>query len=140
FLRRSAALAGVGLLAGCGVLPSPAQQTAKVPRVGWLSPGSNASDETFFASFRDGLRELGWVEGQNIAIESRWAEGKFERLPDLAAELVRLKVDVIVTRLRRRPWPPSVRAGRFPSSWSAWAIRWGAGSSPASRARARTSQ
>src|SRR4051794_29947420 len=91
FLQRGAALAGVTFLTGCGVLPSPTQQTAKVPRVGWLSPGSDASDETFLASFRDGLRELGWVVGQNIAMESRWAEGRFERLPDLAAELVRLK-------------------------------------------------
>jgi putative ABC transport system substrate-binding protein len=74
-----------------------AQLPAKVPRIGWLSPGSQASDENFLASFRDGLRELGWVAGQNIAIESRWAEGRFERLPDLAAELVRLKVDVIVS-------------------------------------------
>src|SRR4051812_13887131 len=73
-----------------------AQQPAKVPRVGWLSPGSAASDENFLASFRDGLRELGWVAGQNIVIEPRWAEGKFERLPDLATELVRQKVDVIV--------------------------------------------
>src|SRR5919202_5379539 len=96
FLRRSAALAGVGLLTGCGVLSSPTQQTAKVPRVGWLSPGSAASDEHFLASFRDGLRELGWAEGQNIALEPRWADGSFERLPDLAAELVGLKVDVIV--------------------------------------------
>jgi ABC-type uncharacterized transport system substrate-binding protein len=76
-----------------------AQQPAKVPRVGWLSPGSQTSDQNFIASFRDGLRELGWMVGQNIAIESRWAEGKFERLPDLAAELVRLKVDVIVANV-----------------------------------------
>ena len=62
-----------------------AQQTARVRRVGWLSPGSGTSDENFLASFRDGLRELGWVVGQNIAIEPRWAEGRFERLPDLAA-------------------------------------------------------
>jgi putative ABC transport system substrate-binding protein len=73
-----------------------AQQLVKPPRVGWLSPGSAASDETFLAAFRDGLRELGWVVGQNIVIESRWAEGRFERLPDLATELVRIKVDVIV--------------------------------------------
>src|SRR5918911_4138420 len=96
FLERSAALAGVGLLAGCGVLPFPTQQTTKVPRVGWLSPGSAASDEHFLASFRDGLGELGWAEGRNIALEPRWAEGSFERLPDLAADLVRLGVDVIV--------------------------------------------
>ena len=72
------------------------QRPAKVPQIGWLSPGSSKSDEKFLTSFRDGLRELGWVSEQDIAIESRWAEGKFERLPGLAAELVQLKVDVIV--------------------------------------------
>jgi putative tryptophan/tyrosine transport system substrate-binding protein len=75
------------------------QQTARMPRVGWLSPGSETSDQTFLASFRDGLRELGWIVGQSIAIEPRWAEGRFERLPDLAVELVKLKVDVIVTNV-----------------------------------------
>jgi putative tryptophan/tyrosine transport system substrate-binding protein len=96
-LQRGFALAGLGLVSGCGQsLRLPWQQPPKVPRVGWLSPGSAASDENFLASFRDGLRELGWVVGQNIAIEPRWAEGGFERLPDLAAELVRLPVDVIV--------------------------------------------
>jgi putative ABC transport system substrate-binding protein len=84
-----------GLLAA--PLAAEAQQTGKVPRVGWLSPGSATSDQTFLASFRDALRELGLVVGQNIVIESRWAEGRFERLPDLAADLVRLKVDVIIT-------------------------------------------
>jgi ABC-type uncharacterized transport system substrate-binding protein len=73
-----------------------AQQAGKIARVGWLSPGSAASDDAFLASFRDGLRQLGWAVGQNVTIESRWAEGKFERLPDLAMELVQLKPDVIV--------------------------------------------
>src|ERR1700687_1548378 len=90
----------IGTLAG-GFLAAPvavgAQQTGKVPRVGWVSPGSATSDQTFLASFRDALRELGLVVGQNIVIESRWAEGRFERLLDLAADLVRLQVDVIVT-------------------------------------------
>ena len=86
------------ILGSAAALPlaAHAQQAAKTSRVGWLSPGSAASDENFLASFRDGLRQLGWVVGQNIAIEPRWAEGRFERLPELAAELVRLKVDVIV--------------------------------------------
>jgi putative tryptophan/tyrosine transport system substrate-binding protein len=53
--------------------------------------------ERGLAAFRQGLRDLGYVEGQNMTIEYRWAEGRFERLPDLAAELVRLKVDVIVS-------------------------------------------
>ena len=93
--RTFIALVSGGLLAL--PLAAQAQQTGKLSRVGWLSPGSATSDETFLASFRDAFRELGWVVGQNIAIESRWAEGKFEQLPDLAAELVRLRVDVIVT-------------------------------------------
>jgi putative tryptophan/tyrosine transport system substrate-binding protein len=86
------------ILGSAAALPlaAHAQQAAKILRVGWLSPGSAASDENFLASFRDGLRQLGWVVGQNIAIEPRWAEERFERLPELAAELVRLKVDVIV--------------------------------------------
>ena len=72
-----------------------AQQPAKVPRIGWLRQIS-APDPSYDA-FRQGLRELGYIEGKNIVIEERWAEGKAERLPTLAAELVRLKVDVIVT-------------------------------------------
>jgi len=84
----------------CGAAAFPlaghAQPVAKVPRVGWLSPGSATSDEAFLRSFHEGLRELGWMPGRNIAIEPRWAEGKFERLPELAAELVALKVDLIV--------------------------------------------
>ena len=90
----------LGRLAG-GLLAAPlaaeAQQAGKVPRVGVLSSESRSTpvlrgvDE-----IRQGLRELGYVEGQTIAIEYRWAEGKEERFPDLAAELVHLKVDVIV--------------------------------------------
>jgi putative ABC transport system substrate-binding protein len=77
-------------------LDAGAQQPGKVYRIGFLSPRSS-SDVGRLAAFRQGLRELGYVEGQNIAIESRWAEGEYGRLPGLAAELVRLKVDVIVT-------------------------------------------
>jgi len=74
-----------------------AQQPAKVPRIGFLSSLSPAAVSARMDAFRQGLRELGYVEGKNIVIESRWAEGKTERLPELAAELVRLKVDIIVT-------------------------------------------
>ena len=74
-----------------------AQQPKKVPRIGYLSPLSPSSDSTRTEAFRQGLRDLGYVERQNIAIEYRFAEGKSERLPDLAAELVRTKPDVIVT-------------------------------------------
>ena len=74
-----------------------AQQPVKIPRIGILIAGSASSYSARVEGFRRRLRELGYVEGKNIVIEYRYAEGKFERLPDLAAELVRLKVDVIVT-------------------------------------------
>jgi putative ABC transport system substrate-binding protein len=79
------------------LLAAKAQSLAKVPRIGWLSSGAPLSEEQRQQSpFFQGLRELGWVEGKNIAIEQRSAEGKNERLPELAAELVQLRVDVIV--------------------------------------------
>ena len=74
-----------------------AQAPAKVPRIGVLSPLSPSDVEPLHQAFRLGLRERGWVEGKNVSIEYRYAEGRSERLPDLAADLVRLKVDVIVT-------------------------------------------
>jgi putative ABC transport system substrate-binding protein len=77
-------------------LTAKAQQAGKVYRVGYLSAPSRDSVERGVEAFLRTLRELGWVEGQNLIIEYRWAEGKVERLPDLATELVRLKVDVIV--------------------------------------------
>ena len=74
-----------------------AQQPKKVPRIGFLSGQSPSTISTRTDAFRHGLRELGYVEGKNIVIEWRFAEGKLDRLPALAAELVGLKVDVIVT-------------------------------------------
>src|SRR5919108_1596632 len=78
-------------------LATKAQPPAKVPRIGWLSLGApSPTPNPYLRDALQGLRELGWVEGQNIAIESRYAEGQPDRLPDLAAELVRLQVDVIL--------------------------------------------
>ena len=74
-----------------------AQQPAKIPRIGILIPASASSFSARVEAFRQRLRELGYVEGKNLVIEYRSAEGKRERMPDLAAELVGLKVDVIVT-------------------------------------------
>ena len=73
-----------------------AQQPKKVPRIGYLSSADPATESTRSEAIRLALRELGYIEGQNIAIEYRYAEGKRDRLPELAAELVRLKVDIIV--------------------------------------------
>jgi putative ABC transport system substrate-binding protein len=84
-----------------------AQQQGKVPRIGYLSAQSPSAESSRLDGFRQVLRDLGYVEGKNIVIEYRYAEGKFDRLPDLAAELVRLKIDVIVT-----PGSPSTRAAQ----------------------------
>jgi putative ABC transport system substrate-binding protein len=78
-------------------IPARAQQPPKNPRIGILMTATVSFFSTRVEAFRQRLRDLGYVEGKNIVIESRYAEGKLERLPDLAAELVRLKVDVIVT-------------------------------------------
>jgi putative ABC transport system substrate-binding protein len=94
FIQGSLALAGVSLLSGCGMLPSRSQQGARIPRIGYLvigRSGPNAQDE----AFRQGLAELGYVEGGNLAIEWRFTE-QAELLPNLTAELVRLPVELIV--------------------------------------------
>ena len=91
--------AGVALCALLSALcgSAEAQQPARIHRIGILSPVSGSVFSARVEAFRRRLRELGYVEGKNIVIEYRYAEGKRERLPDLVAELVRLKVDIIVT-------------------------------------------
>ncbi len=86
------------LLLSASLGTAAAQPREKMPRTGYLSPGfaTDPIRARFLEAFRQGLRELGYVEGQNIAIESRWAEGVYDRLPALAADLVRSKVDVIL--------------------------------------------
>src|SRR5712691_1766011 len=79
-------------------LATAAQPSVKVPTIGVLSPGPPPPvPDPNRDAFRQGLRELGYVEGQNMRIEYRFAEGQYERLPELAAELVRLPADVLVT-------------------------------------------
>src|SRR5262245_12348999 len=93
--RRRLLVAVIGGIA----LPAFGQPTAKSWRIGFLGPTA-ASSQVWRArveQLRLGLRELGYVEGRNLAIEFRWADGKLERLPALAAELVRLQPDVLVT-------------------------------------------
>jgi putative ABC transport system substrate-binding protein len=78
-------------------LPTQAQQPAKVPRIGFLVPAFASTYATRIAAFQRGLRELGYVEGKNIAIEYRYADGKLDQRSHLLAELIRLNVDIIVT-------------------------------------------
>src|SRR5712692_2118792 len=94
----------ITLLSGAAVMPSflwplaaRAQQAAKVPTIGFFGVASSSVWTPWTAGFVGRLRELGWVEGRTVAIEYRWAEGRFERYAEIAAEFVRLKVDVIVT-------------------------------------------
>ena len=91
-------------------------QQPKVPRIGYLSNTDAATDSSRAEGIRLALRDLGYIEGQNIAIEYRYAEGKVDRAPELAAELVRLKADIIVVASgdsgSRRP---RMQPGRFPS-------------------------
>jgi putative tryptophan/tyrosine transport system substrate-binding protein len=82
-------------------------QNAKAVRIGFLGPNSAASTSSRMESLRAGLRELGYVEGKNLVIESRWANGNYDRLPDLARDLVGLKVDLILTS-----GTPGTRAAR----------------------------
>jgi len=76
---------------------SEAQQPGKISRIGFLGNSTAALEANLVEPFRQGLRDLGYVEGRNILIEYRWAEGKYERFPELIGELVRLKVEIIVT-------------------------------------------
>src|SRR5499426_392809 len=95
--------------------PAEAQQTKKIHRIGYLTANTSDAELPRLEAFRQALRELGHVEGQNIAIEYRHAEGKFDRLPGLAAELVGLKLDVL-SGLRRTLFKlPSRLRERSPS-------------------------
>src|SRR4051794_14545542 len=76
--------------------PTGAQTPQKVPRVGYLAASSAASAKHIVAAFQQRLRELGYVDGQNIALEIRYADGRSERIPELVAELIDLKMDVLV--------------------------------------------
>jgi len=93
---RFAVILLLALLVPAWFHPAAAQQPGKIPRIGYLSITDAATDSPRAEGLRLALRELGYIEGQNIAIEYRFAEGKNDRLPGLATELVRLKVDIIV--------------------------------------------
>ena len=94
------------ILVAAAVLTFPviteAQQTGKIFRIGFLDPSTASGSAVLLEAFRQELSKLGWIEGKNITIEYRFAEQKPERLPELAADLVRLKVDLIVVAGTRR--------------------------------------
>jgi len=91
-----------------------AQQAGKVYRIGYLSAPTRASVEQGLQAFLRTLRELGWIEGQNLVIEYRWADGNIERLPSLATELVMQKVDLIVARRGPPRWRQKRRRAASP--------------------------
>ena len=91
----------IHVLTSCAVLfalcvSADAQQTGKIPRIGFLDASTASGSAVLLEVFRQELSKLGWIEGKNITIEYRFAEQKNDRLPELAADLVRLKVDLIV--------------------------------------------
>jgi ABC-type uncharacterized transport system substrate-binding protein len=94
------------LLALCA--PAEAQQPKKVPRIGYLAGrGDPSTPDPLIDAFRQGIRDLGYIEGKNILVEYRYGEGKLDRIPSLVAELIQLKVDVLVT-----PAFPAIRAAK----------------------------
>ena len=115
YIRRRKFLAT--LLGGAAAWPlaARAQQAGMGPRIGYLGTSTLTLERQILDEFRRKLRELGHVEGENIAIEYRWAEGHDDRLANLAAELVRIKPDVIMTTGRRCVPPPQRWASRCQS-------------------------
>src|SRR5436190_18556705 len=96
-MRRREFITLLGGTAATWPLAARTQQAGKVPRIGFLGLSSPSAFASRLEGIRLGLRDFGYVEGTNISIEYRWAEGRYERLPELAAELVRSNVDLIVT-------------------------------------------
>src|SRR5262245_15728111 len=114
--------AGLALLAV--PLETRAQSGKTAHRIGFLGAASAAGYVLLIEALRQGLRDHGYVEGQNTAIEYRWADGQYDRVPALASELVRLKVDIIITQ----GTPAALAARRatrtIPSPWRSSATRW----------------
>jgi putative ABC transport system substrate-binding protein len=100
-MRRRAFITLLGGAAAGWPLAARAQQAGKLPTIGFLGATTPSAGGQLLAAFLQRLRELGWVDGRNVAIEIRWAEGRTNRFAEIAAELVRRKVDVILTTPRR---------------------------------------
>ena len=96
-MKRRTFITLLGGAAAAWPLAARAQQAAKVPIIGFLGQSTRSATSEWTTAFVQRLRELGWIDGRNVAIEYRWGEGRNERFAQIAAEFVRLKVDVIVT-------------------------------------------
>src|SRR5262245_42581216 len=96
-IGRRELLAALGGAAASWPLAARTQQAAKLPTIGFLGSATALAGSQWAAAFVQRLRELGWIENRTVAIEYRWAEGREERFAEIAAEFIRLKVDVIVT-------------------------------------------
>src|SRR5262245_65789180 len=94
-MRRREFITLLGGATAAWPLAARAQQAGKLPTIGFLSGQTRSTAGQWVAAFEQRLRELGWIEGRTVVIEVRWAEGRFERFAEIAAEFVRLKVDVI---------------------------------------------
>src|SRR5947208_8763077 len=96
-MRRREFITLLGGAAAAWPLAAHAQQPGKLPTIGFLGQSTRSATSEWTTAFVQRLRELGWIDGRNVAIEYRWGEGRNERFAQIAAEFVRLKVDVIVT-------------------------------------------
>jgi putative tryptophan/tyrosine transport system substrate-binding protein len=96
-VKRRSFITLLGGAAAAWPVAARAQQPAKIPTIGFLGAGTSSSYGPWVAAFDKRLRELGWIEGRNVAMEHRWAEGRHERYTEIATEFARLKIDVIVT-------------------------------------------
>ena len=106
-MRRREFITLLGGVAATWPVAVRAQQLGKLPTVGFLGQSTPLGESERAAAFAQRLRELGWVEGRTIAIEYRWAEGRNDYLADIAAEFVRLKVNIIVARAAAAPNRPA---------------------------------
>src|SRR5216684_6276636 len=100
-MDRRTFLAGTGAVLLAAPLAAEGREAGKIPKIGYLNPTSEIANRPLFAAFKQGLREHGYIEGQNIAIESRFAEGRMDQLPVLAVELVTLNVDLFMVSVNR---------------------------------------
>jgi putative ABC transport system substrate-binding protein len=116
-LDRRTFIFGVTMSLLAAPLAAGAQPAGKVYRIGFLGNSTEALEANLVGPFREGLRERGYVEGRDLTIEYRWAEGAYERFPALIAELIALKLDIIVTAGTPAALASSARPRRSPSSW-----------------------